>query len=103
MTSKKAKIAIQNINCPGQTSNVDAVKYAAMKKVLLKVLPLRVPGLTQKELLEAIKPHLPQDLWPGGEKSGWRAKTVQLVLAVDHCEVDTVAAGCHRGTGGSHA
>ena len=80
MTSKRTKIAVENINCPGQTTNVDATKYAAMKKVLLKVLPKKTPGLTQKQMFEAIKPHLPQDLWPGGEKSGWWAKVVQLDL-----------------------
>lgn len=80
MTSKNEKVAVENINCPGQTTNVDAVKYTAMKKVLLKVLPKKPPGLTQKEMFEAIKPHLPEDLWPAGEKSGWWAKTVQLDL-----------------------
>lgn len=80
MKSKEKKIAVENINCPGQTNNVDAEKYAAMKKVLLKVLPKKPPGLTQKEMFAAIIPHLPQQLWPQGEKSGWWAKTVQLDL-----------------------
>ena len=54
------KIEIENINCPGQTPNVDATKYKAMKKVLLKLLPKRAPGLTQSEMQKAILPHLPQ-------------------------------------------
>jgi hypothetical protein len=31
-------------------------------------------------MLESIRAHLPQDLWPNGEKSGWWMKTVQLDL-----------------------
>ena len=78
--AKAGKIEIENINCPGHTTNVDAKKYKAMKKVLLKVIPKSDPGITQKEMKEAILPHLPQDLWPGGSKSAWWAKTVQLDL-----------------------
>ncbi|NND99139.1 MAG: hypothetical protein HKN47_17620 [Pirellulaceae bacterium] len=74
------KIIVENVNHPGQTSRVDAVKYKAMRKVLLKVLPKKTPGLTQREMLDAIQPHLPQDLWPGGDKSGWWMKSVQLDL-----------------------
>jgi hypothetical protein len=74
------KITIENINTPGRTSRVDAEKYTAMRKVLLKVLPRKAPGLTQAELGEAIQSHLPQHLWPNGEKSMWWMKTVQLDL-----------------------
>ena len=72
------KIAIENVNCPGRTSNVNAEKYYAMKEALLKVLPQSEPGLSQAEMKTAILPHLPQALWPNGEKSMWWAKTVQL-------------------------
>lgn len=74
------KIEVKNINCPGQITRLDAKKYLAMKKVLLKVLPKKKPGLTQAEMLLAIQPHLPQDIWPNGDKSGWWAKSVQLDL-----------------------
>jgi len=77
---KSEKIAIENINCPGQVTNVDAVKYLAMKKVLLKVLPKKPPGLNQSEMQQAILPFLPQELWPEGQKSKWWAKSVQLDL-----------------------
>ena len=78
--SPREMVVVENVNCPGSTSNVDAVKYRAMKKVLLKVLPKKPPGLNQREMLAAILPHLPQDLWPNASKSGWWAKTVQLDL-----------------------
>jgi len=77
---KTEKVSVENINCPGQHSNVDAVKYFTMKKVLLKILPKKSPGLTQTEMQQAILPLLPQELWPDGQKSKWWAKTVQLDL-----------------------
>ena len=89
--SQNEKIAVENINCPGQTTNVDAKKYNAMRKVLLKVIPKKAPGITQKEMFEAILPHLPQKLWPGGAKSGWWAKTAQLDLEAKKLIVRTDA------------
>lgn len=74
------KIEVENVNCPGQVTRLNATKYLAMKKVLLKVLPKKQPGLTQAEMLLAILPHLPQEIWPNGDKSGWWAKSVQLDL-----------------------
>jgi hypothetical protein len=44
------------------------------------VLPQEAPGLNQNEIREAVKLHLPEELYPGGEKVGWWAKTVQLDL-----------------------
>lgn len=87
--AKSEKVVVENVNCPGQTSNVDAEKYHAMRKVLLKVMPKKAPGLTQKEMFEAILPHLPEDLWPGGAKAGWWAKCVQLDLEAKELLVRT--------------
>lgn len=75
-----SKIVVENVNHPGQTNRVDAAKYAAAKKALLKILPAQSPGLTQNEMQVQIKAHLPEDLFPGGATSGWWAKTVQLDL-----------------------
>ena len=77
---KHETITVENVNHPGTTSRVNKEKYDAMRKVVLKVVPKKQPGLTQKEMFEAVKPHLPDDLWPGGAKSGWWVKTVQLDL-----------------------
>lgn len=74
------KIIVENVNVPGHTSRVDAAKYEAMKTAMLAVLPSAEPGLTQKEMMAAVKPHLPEDLFPGGKTSGWWVKTVQLDL-----------------------
>ena len=82
-------VVVENVNCPGRTSNVDAVKYNAMKKALLKVVPKKPPGLSQREMFNAILSHLPDDLWPNGSKSRWWAKTVQLDLEAKHVLVRT--------------
>ena len=78
--SNNDKVVVENINCPGKTSRVNAGKYAAMKVAFLKTLPERAPGLTQKAIQEQVKPHLPESLFPGCATSGWWAKTVQLDL-----------------------
>jgi hypothetical protein len=80
MTKNDDKIVVENINVPGHTTRVDAKMYAAMKQAMLKVLPNAAPGLNQSEVREAVKLHLPEELYPGGEKVGWWAKTVQLDL-----------------------
>ncbi|CAG1011390.1 hypothetical protein BURK2_04249 [Burkholderiales bacterium] len=73
-------VSVENVNLPGSRSRVNAAKYAAMRKVLLRALPPRPPGLTQGEMAAAIAPLLPQDIWPGGDKALWWMKAVQLDL-----------------------
>ena len=74
------KIQVENVNHPGQVRLVDAAMYAAMKRAVLKVIPKHSPGLTVAALEEAVRAHLPEDLFPGGLKAGWWIKTVQLDL-----------------------
>ena len=80
MADTADKIEVENINTPGRTSRVNLAKYNAMKEALLPALPQEPPGLTFAEAKEAAKKHLPQDLFPAGETSGWWLKTVQLDL-----------------------
>ena len=74
------RVIVENVNVPGYTNSLDAGMYNAMKKAMLEVLPASEPGLTQTEMIEAVKAHLPGDLFPGGAKVGWWAKSVQLDL-----------------------
>jgi hypothetical protein len=74
------RVTVQNVNVPGYTSTVDATMYNAARAALLKALPAKAPGLTQSEMMEAMKAHLPSDLFPGGAKAGWWMKCVQLDL-----------------------
>lgn len=78
--SSSEKIEVENVNHPGHITRVDAEKYAAMKRALLKVLPKRSPGLTYREMAAAALEHLPETLFPGGKTAGWWVKTVQLDL-----------------------
>ncbi len=80
MSTKNKKVAIENINVPGKSTNVDAIKYEAMKIAFLAILPKSAPGLTQKEIQEKVKGRLPEDVFPGAATSSWWAKTVQLDL-----------------------
>jgi hypothetical protein len=80
MTENEEKTTVENVNVPGKTSRVNAAKYQAMKQAMLRVLPEQEPGLTQSAIREAVIPHLPENLYPGGSTAGWWAKTVQLDL-----------------------
>lgn len=74
------RILLENVNHPGKTTSADAGMYEAMKRAILKVLPAKAPGLTVAEMEDQVLAHLPQKLYPGGAKSGWWAKAVQLDL-----------------------
>lgn len=73
-------VVVENVNHPDSRRTVDGAMYRAMRRTLLKVLPRTIPGLSLAELHAAVLPHLPEDLFPGGAKSGWWLKTVQLDL-----------------------
>jgi hypothetical protein len=74
------KIEVENIGQPGKTYRVDAAKYAEMRDAVLAVTPTEAPGLTPAQIIEAVKPHLSEALFPGGETAGWWVKCVQLDL-----------------------
>lgn len=65
-----------NVHNPGKTYKRDAVKYLAARKAFLALLPKAEPGLTQAELMAAMKKALPASQF--GTASGWWMKTVQL-------------------------
>ena len=80
MVDDVERVTVENVNVPGSTNRVNAAMYRSMKTAVLNVLPTKTPGLTQAEIREAVVPHLPEDMFPGGAKAGWWAKTVQLDL-----------------------
>ena len=80
MATKSATIAIENVNHPGQVQHLDAGKYNAMKRAVLKVLPKASPGLTIAQAQHDVLAHLPDDLFPDGSTAGWWMKAVQLDL-----------------------
>ena len=84
MNNKKppadGRVAVENVNVPGRSVKLDVVKYEAMRKAIVAVLPNSAPGLTQAGIRQAVVELLPEDLFPGGAKAGWWAKMVQLDL-----------------------
>ncbi len=80
MSKVDEKIEVENVNTPGRTSRVNKAKYTAMRQAILKVMPKGQPGISAKEAKVKLLPHLPEDLFPDGEKAGWWMKTVQLDL-----------------------
>jgi hypothetical protein len=43
-------------NDPNYTTRVDAAKYEAMRRTMMKLLPRKAPGLTQAEMWDALAP-----------------------------------------------
>ena len=73
-------IEIENVTNPGKTYKVNAAKFNAMRAAYLAVVPDQPPGLTPEKIVAALRPALPQDLFPGGATAGWWGKAVQLDL-----------------------
>ena len=73
------KVEVRNVHQPGKVGRVDAAKYAAMKDAMVSALTGSAP-LTAAQVKAAVLPHLPNDLFPGGETAGWWIKCVQLDL-----------------------
>ncbi|MEO0486533.1 MAG: hypothetical protein AAF092_11535 [Pseudomonadota bacterium] len=74
------KIEVQNVNAPDHVTRVDRAKYEAMHAALMGAITSDAPGMTAAELKSALLQTLDPALFPGGEKSGWWMKTVQLDL-----------------------
>lgn len=72
------KIEVENVNHPGRTYRVDAANYAIAREAMLGFLPATGPGLTQAEMLAAMKAALAKD--HPDMKAGWWMKAVQLDL-----------------------
>jgi hypothetical protein len=82
--TSRPRVTVHNILSPHHVMQVDAIKYAAMRQALLKVLPRKAPGLTAAQMATAVLPHLPEAEFPGGAKAGWWMKCAQLDLEAQH-------------------
>jgi len=80
MSKQYDKIEIENYTSPGHVKRVDRAKYGAMRDALFSVLPADLPGITVPEAKAALLLGLPETLFPGGAKTGWWLKAVQLDL-----------------------
>ncbi len=68
-----------NVNHPGKTHRVDAVKFRKACAGLLSVLPTEAPGLNQSEMIAAARAVMPDADFPGSTQ-GWWIKGAQLHL-----------------------
>ena len=87
MPAKKAAaprkiVVVRTPNRPQSSWRVDAVKYEAMRKAMMKVLPRKAPGLTQQEMWDALARLAPKSQFPDRGKVGSWMKSVQLDMEV---------------------
>ena len=75
---KREVIDVENVNHPGKVYRLDAENYAIARAAILGFLPASGPGLTQAEMLAAMKAALATD--HPDMKAGWWMKGVQLDL-----------------------
>ena len=71
-------IEVENVNHPGKVYRLDAAKCAIARDAILGFLPSCAPGMTQAEMLAAMKAALAED--HPDMKAGWWMKGVQLDL-----------------------
>lgn len=73
------KVSVRSPNVQGFLGRVDGAKYAAMKEVILDVLPAGGAGLTQMEMFAEVKKRIPEETFPASTYRWW-TKTVQRDL-----------------------
>jgi hypothetical protein len=61
-------------------TRIDAAKYEAVKKAILKAVPKSERGIEFRELGAAVEEHLPGGKIPGGGSIMWYVTTVKLDL-----------------------
>ncbi len=76
-------VAVENINTsgintPGKTHQLNAVKYHAVRDAMLRVMTKDASGLTIADIKSTTLTHLPDDMFPSGNKRGQWQKSVQL-------------------------
>jgi hypothetical protein len=76
----RPRVTVHSFISPNHVTQVDALKYEAMRRSLMKVLPRNKPGLLHAEMARQVLLHLSPDEFPGGAKAGWWLKCVQLDL-----------------------
>ena len=75
-------VQIKSVLHPGKTYPRDADKFEKICAGLLSVLPSEKPGLTQSEMMEALRAELSEADFPGSTH-GWWGKSAQLHLEAE--------------------
>ena len=71
-------VTVENVNTPGKTTQLNTVKYHEVRDAMLRILAKDAPSLTFAEIKFAALTHLPENMFPGGNKLGRWQKSVQL-------------------------
>ena len=72
-------VLIKSVLHPGKLYPRDADKMGKANAALLKVLPTDAPGLTQRQMMDALRGELSEADFPGSTH-GWWGKSAQLHL-----------------------
>lgn len=65
-------------NTDGENVRIDAGKYDAVRRAILKAVPQNADGIAFKELPRSVKKHLPAGEIPGGGSLNWYVTVVKL-------------------------
>jgi hypothetical protein len=71
-------VTVENLDTSGKTTQLNTVKYHAVRDAMLRILAKDAPSLTFAEIKFAALTHLPENMFPGGEKLDCWKKAVQL-------------------------
>ena len=77
--SSGAEVSDYHPEAGKQGTNIDAAKYEAMKAALLTVVPADDAGFPFQDLADAVRPHLPDELFANASVN-WYVTTVKLDL-----------------------
>jgi hypothetical protein len=77
ISSNDEMISVLNVTVRRYSHKINKAMYDAMQQAMWSILPLKSASMTHNEILVAILPYLPEDLFPGGAKAGWWAQGVQ--------------------------
>jgi len=80
MPKKAATIQTLNVNPGAGGARINAERYEAMKRALLKAVPRTATGIAFRELPTVVAAHLPGGKLPGGGSIMWYVTTVKLDL-----------------------
>ena len=71
-------VTVENLKKSGKTHQLNAVKYNAVRDAMSRVMTKDASGLTIADIKSTTLTHLPDDMFPSGNKLGQWQKSVQL-------------------------
>jgi hypothetical protein len=71
-------VTVENLKTSGKTTQLNAVKYHEVRDAMLRAMTKDAPSLTIAEIKFAAPKHLPENMFPGGDKLDCWQKAVQL-------------------------